>query len=90
MLHGVRIWPTCLVDIFFSQLNCYDVFTMYFCSPGRFFAVNELKALMGHVIMNYEVKFAQDRKGCPAPVWFSSVAAPDDTVELMLRKRPTV
>jgi hypothetical protein len=71
------------------SLSTFYVLSTSFCSPGRFFAVNELKALMGHVLINYEVKFARESKGCPAPVWFSAFVAPDESVELMLRKRTT-
>ena len=31
--------------------------TDFFGSPGRFFAVNELKCLMGYFLMNYDVKW---------------------------------
>ena len=31
--------------------------TNFFDSPGRFFAVNELKCMMGHILLNYDVKW---------------------------------
>ncbi len=29
-------------------------------SPGRFFAMNELKAMMAHLVVSYDVKFEQE------------------------------
>ena len=33
-------------------------------SPGRFFAVNEIKALFAYIITSYDIKF-EDGKGAP-------------------------
>ena len=33
-------------------------------SPGRFFAVNEVKALFAHIVATYDVKF-EEGKGVP-------------------------
>jgi hypothetical protein len=64
----------------------------YHChSPGRFFAVNEVKALLAHVLINYEVKFDPSlglKKGeLPKGVEFANATAPDGNVVVMFRRR---
>ncbi|KAK0212142.1 cytochrome P450 [Desarmillaria ectypa] len=51
--------------------------------PGRFFAVNELKALMSYVLVNFDVKM--DR--VPPPMWFSSDQSPNQSSKVLFRKR---
>ncbi|PBK94105.1 hypothetical protein ARMGADRAFT_1062838 [Armillaria gallica] len=52
--------------------------------PGRFFAVNELKALMCYILMNYDVK--TDNK-VPPCMWFSSERFPNPSTKVSFRKR---
>ncbi|KAF8061617.1 cytochrome P450 [Lyophyllum atratum] len=54
--------------------------------PGRFFAVNELKALLAHVLLNYDVAF-ENNGGRPADLWYGQSVIPDPTVSVMFRKR---
>ncbi|KAF5382324.1 hypothetical protein D9757_008449 [Collybiopsis confluens] len=56
--------------------------------PGRFFAVNQLKALVGHVLISYDIKFENDG-GVPDTCWEGIDACPDSTVLVMFRKRST-
>ncbi|KAK0447130.1 cytochrome P450 [Armillaria borealis] len=51
--------------------------------PGRFFAVNELKALMSHVLLNFDVKIDK----FPTPVWFSDNQMPNQSSKVLFRKR---
>ncbi|PBK94064.1 cytochrome P450 [Armillaria gallica] len=51
--------------------------------PGRFFAVNELKALMCYVLMNFDVK--TDNK-VPPCMWFSSERFPNPSSKVSFRK----
>ncbi|KAK7049978.1 hypothetical protein VNI00_005409 [Paramarasmius palmivorus] len=56
--------------------------------PGRFFAVNELKLLLSHVLVTYDVKFDGENEGrVPQDVWFGSARMPNRKVDLMFRKR---
>ncbi|KAK7442539.1 hypothetical protein VKT23_016137 [Stygiomarasmius scandens] len=55
--------------------------------PGRFFAVNELKTLLAHTLLTYDVQFEDGRKTVPDPVWFSRDIGPDRDVKVMFRKR---
>ncbi|KAG5651716.1 hypothetical protein H0H81_007721 [Sphagnurus paluster] len=54
--------------------------------PGRFFAVNELKAFLVHVLLNYDVKLI-DQNERPADLWYSYWSSPDPKAEIMYRKR---
>ncbi|KAK0230003.1 cytochrome P450 [Armillaria nabsnona] len=51
--------------------------------PGRFFAVNVLKTLMSHVLLNFDVKVDK----FPTPVWFSQNQMPNPTSKVLFRKR---
>ncbi|KAG6829008.1 hypothetical protein H0H92_005985 [Tricholoma furcatifolium] len=55
-------------------------------SPGRFFAVNELKALLAHTVLNYDVSF-ENGGPRPADPWFGLQIVPDPKVAVMFRKR---
>ncbi|EMD34619.1 hypothetical protein CERSUDRAFT_86021 [Gelatoporia subvermispora B] len=54
--------------------------------PGRFFAANELKAMLAHVLINYDVKF--EREGVrPENKWVASTIVPEPTAKVLFRKR---
>ncbi|KZT64524.1 cytochrome P450 [Daedalea quercina L-15889] len=54
--------------------------------PGRFFAANELKAMLAHVVMTYDVK--AERPGeMPNQRWFGTTLVPDRKAEVLFRKR---
>ncbi|KAI0245471.1 cytochrome P450 [Lactifluus subvellereus] len=53
--------------------------------PGRFFAVNEVKALLAHVIVTYDVKF-EEGKGAPREIRIGSTRYPRST-NVLFRKR---
>ncbi|PBK85903.1 cytochrome P450 [Armillaria gallica] len=52
------------------------------CS-GRFFTVNELKALMSYVLLNFDVKLDK----FPTPVWHYEIQMPNTTSKVLFRKR---
>lgn len=55
-------------------------------SPGRFFAVTEIKAFMAHMLMNYDISWNVN-----APpfkhLWFNYHAIPDPSASILIRKR---
>jgi len=54
--------------------------------PGRFFAANELKMMMAHLVLTYDVKF--ENEGVRPPnLWFASTCSPDRKAEVLFRKR---
>ncbi|KAL0949752.1 hypothetical protein HGRIS_009790 [Hohenbuehelia grisea] len=56
--------------------------------PGRFFASNEIKTMLAHVLMNYDIKMEGDG-GLPPSRWFASASMPDGKARVMFRKRQT-
>ncbi|KDR66030.1 hypothetical protein GALMADRAFT_162272 [Galerina marginata CBS 339.88] len=54
--------------------------------PGRFFAANEIKAMLAFILLNYEVKLPDN---CPRPesAWLLGLRLPDRTAQVMFRKR---
>ncbi|EJD07460.1 cytochrome P450, partial [Fomitiporia mediterranea MF3/22] len=54
--------------------------------PGRFFAVNELKAMMAYLILNYDVK-AEVEGVRPENVYHRSRLSPDPKAKVLFKKR---
>jgi hypothetical protein len=54
-------------------------------SPGRFFAATELKALLAHMVVTYDMKF-EDGKGAPSGLCIAGMRVPGQT-NVMFRKR---
>ncbi len=54
-------------------------------SPGRFFAVNEVKALLAHVVVTYDIKF-EEGKQAPRSLHIGSMRVPGKA-NAMFRKR---
>ena len=54
-------------------------------SPGRFFAVNQMKALIAHIIVTYDFKL-EEGKGVPPERHFGLFRAPGDA-DVLFRER---
>ncbi|TFK56599.1 cytochrome P450 [Heliocybe sulcata] len=54
--------------------------------PGRFFAAAELKAMMAHLVMNYDVKLEAEGVR-PKDLWLSTSRSPNRTAKVLFRKR---
>ncbi|EPS94649.1 hypothetical protein FOMPIDRAFT_1169461 [Fomitopsis schrenkii] len=54
--------------------------------PGRFFAANELKAMLAHVVVTYDIKSETPGK-MPNERWFGTALVPDRAAEVLFRKR---
>jgi hypothetical protein len=54
-------------------------------SPGRFFAVNEIKALLARILESYDVKF-EEGEGVPREFRIGAFRGPGDTT-LLFKKR---
>ena len=65
------------------------LFTYDFCSPGRFFAANELKTMMAHLVLHYDVKFAQEGQR-PPNVRFGPADLPSHSAKVLFRRRKSV
>ena len=55
-------------------------------SPGRYFASNELKAILAHLILNYDVKLGGDGSR-PPEVYFSLSVIPALGGRVLFKKR---
>ncbi|KAJ3970554.1 cytochrome P450 [Lentinula raphanica] len=53
--------------------------------PGRFFAVSELKALIGEVLLAYDIKFENGEM--PAPEWQGVNFSPNRFAQVMFKRR---
>jgi cytochrome P450 len=54
--------------------------------PGRFFAGNELKCMMAHLILNYDIK-AEKEGVRPQNIHMAGAIMPDMQANIMFRKR---
>lgn len=57
-------------------------------SPGRFFAAHELKTMMAHLVLNYDVKFAKEGVR-PDDRHAIMGISPDPDAMVLFRKRKT-
>jgi hypothetical protein len=54
-------------------------------SPGRFFATNEVKALLAHIVVTYDIKF-EEGKEAPREFFIAGQRIPR-TANVMFRTR---
>ena len=62
------------------------VFSQIFVSPGRFFAANELKTMLAHVVVTYDVKL-EDDKIHSGGLHTGVRVTPDPAAKVMFRRR---
>ncbi|KAI0194619.1 cytochrome P450 [Astrocystis sublimbata] len=56
--------------------------------PGRFFAAQEIKIILAHLLLNYEIKL-RDGEDRPKPMVFMMTKSPSQTAEVLFRRRQT-
>ncbi|KAJ4349461.1 uncharacterized protein N0V89_008076 [Didymosphaeria variabile] len=56
------------------------------CS-GRFFASFEIKMVMAHILLNYDLKFEKRRVERPANIAFELQNAPDPSIKVLFKRR---
>ncbi|KAM6503777.1 Cytochrome P450 [Amanita muscaria] len=56
--------------------------------PGRFFVINEIKVMLAHLLLNYDIKMA-DGGGRPKDWQFGIFTGPDTNAKILFRKRRT-
>ena len=72
----------CLIDSLVACLMAWR----YNYSPGRFFAVAELKAMLAWFVLHYDVKM--EKEGVfPEPTYFQEQCPPNYTAKVLFRKR---
>jgi len=80
--YGKHAWYVYLSDTFYGVIENYN-------SPGRFFAVNELKAMLCFVVMNYDIQLADGSKERPVNLYSGAVVIPNTSAKVMFRRRST-
>jgi hypothetical protein len=80
--NGRHAWCVCSLP---NKLTCC-LYVSFFLSPGRFFAATELKAMLAHVLVSYDVKFENEGVS-PASVRFGPSSFPSRSAKVMFRKR---
>ena len=81
--YGRHAWCVCL--FYFCLDPSHIAVTHFSISPGRFFAVNEVKALLAHVVVTYDIKF-EEGKQAPRSLHIGSMRFPGEG-NAMFRKR---
>lgn len=75
----------------FENCNCLSTFLIpRALSPGRFWAASEMKAMMAHLIINYDIGPGPDwvsPNASPPPQNFGVSLVPDPTKHIMIRRR---
>ncbi len=69
----------------FAFASTHRSYSYFSISPGRFFAVNEVKALLAHVVVTYDIKF-EEGKQAPRSLHIGSMRFPGEG-NAMFRKR---
>ena len=70
-----------LLPVVYSTENAPEIY-----SPGRFFAANQLKAILAHIVVNYDLKIGGDGKR-PENIYFAANMIPNPKGEILFRKR---
>ena len=70
---------------FLSMCELHRSHSYFSISPGRFFAVNEIKALLAHILVTYDIKL-EDGKQVPRGVRIGTIRFPGKA-NVMFRKR---
>ncbi|KAK3177962.1 hypothetical protein OEA41_000094 [Lepraria neglecta] len=55
--------------------------------PGRFFAANEIKAIMGYLLLNFDMKFPEGKEKRPESLLFETQFLPNPTATVMFKRR---
>lgn len=54
--------------------------------PGRFFASNEIKLLIAHVLLQYDIKYTENQ-GPPVATWYDRSRRPNQEAKVSFRGR---
>ena len=68
-----------------SLVFCYP--NSFLCSPGRFFAINLIKAVLSYLILNYDIRLPDGSDAPPPPRWVAGLRYPGPGAKVMLKKR---
>ena len=80
--HGKHAWYVPVLRIASGR----DTSLTDISSPARVFATVELKSMLAHIVMNYDVKL-EDDKPEPQMQFIGTLILPDTSAKVMFRKR---
>ena len=78
--YGKHAWYAFLCVTAYSAIDKYN-------SPGRFFAANELKAMLCFVVTNYDVQLEDGSKERPLNLYSGANVRPNNFAKVMFRRR---
>jgi hypothetical protein len=78
-----RVLNFSILGMGFTLGNSFD--GLIDVSPGREFAVNEIKLLLAFTLLRYDVKTKEGKR--PADFVFSTMVLPDVRAELLIKRR---
>ena len=81
--HGFHACPGRCVDT--HPASRYTIFSLTLISS--FFAANELKAMLAHIVMHYDVQLEGGSRVKPENEWFRDLQSPNHSARVMFRKR---
>lgn len=89
--HGRHAW--CEIIPPYILCGCISVGVVtdtppFLHSPGRFFAANELKAMLAHIVLNYDIRTAEPGVR-PQDEYFATAVVPNSKATVMFRRRQT-
>ena len=74
-----------MVCLLFQVILDYKL-TVSLSSPGRFFAVTEMKTILAHILVSYDIKLENEGVR-PSNQWFAGFVVPNQNAEIVLRTR---
>ncbi|THH27901.1 hypothetical protein EUX98_g6286 [Antrodiella citrinella] len=83
--HGKHAWYAILHDSY-DMVGERKADNGGYDSPGRFFAANELKAMLAHLVLTYDIKM-ENEGVIPPPFNFGMKMIPNPKGEIMYRRR---
>lgn len=88
----LRTDPTKPENVNRFQFATTDASTLHFghgkyACPGRFFASNEIKVILCHLLLQYDFKFPEGQDTRPANWSYEEAFYPDPTVPVLMRQR---
>ena len=85
--HGRHAWSVFISFIPRTPAAFSFIADICLLSPGRFFAVNELKCMMAYLLLNYDIKLEDGANSKPKDIEFTTFITSDPKACIMIRKR---
>ncbi|KAI0640085.1 cytochrome P450 [Trametes polyzona] len=87
--HGKHAWYVCIIlnPAIGGAVTLEHTSSDPVCfSPGRFFAANELRAMLAYIVLHYDIKLPDPARP-PRNIYWGNFVVPDPNGQVMFRKR---